>query len=115
MKRPWSVTIIGWVFVVTGVLGVGLHANEIRTQHPFQYDAAWALGVSVIAIVCGVYMLRRSDWARWLAVAWLAFHVGVSAFHSRRELTVHSVLLVVLAYFLFRPEARAYFRGGTTE
>jgi hypothetical protein len=109
-KRPFSVTIIGWIFVATGVVGFGFHASEIRA-HPFEYDVVWVLGLSLLAAVSGVCMLMGSNSARWLAVAWLAFHVGVSAFHSRRELIVHSVLLVVMTYFLFRSEATRYFRG----
>jgi hypothetical protein len=110
-RRPLLVTIIGWVYIVTGVGGFGLHASEIKTLHPFPYDALWPLGLGIVAVVAGVYMLRRNNWARWLAVAWMAFHVGISAFGARRELIMHSVLLVVIAYLLFRPEATRYFRG----
>ena len=113
-RRPLLVTIIAGIFLATGVLGLAFHASKIRA-HPFHYDIVWVLGLSAVAVVCGAYMLRRSNWARWLAVAWLAFHVGVSAFHSRRELIVHTLLLVVLTYLLFRPESTAYFRGPRTE
>jgi uncharacterized membrane protein YgdD (TMEM256/DUF423 family) len=114
-KRPWSVTIISWIFVLVGVFGVILHATEIKAQRPFQYDPVWAIGVSLVAIVCGFCMLRRNDWARWLSVAWLVFHVVLSGFHSRQELIVHGALLVVFAYLLFRPEANRYFRGAEME
>ncbi len=113
-KLPWSVTIISWIFVATGVIGFGFHLSEVNRQ-PFDYDVLWPLGLALVAIVCGIYMLRRSNWARWVAVAWLVFHAAVSAFHSRRELIVHSVLLALFTYFLFRPEASAYFRGGRSE
>jgi hypothetical protein len=55
-------------------------------------------------------MLRGNNWARWLALAWIAFHVVVSFFHSLQEVVVHSLLFMLIAYFLFSPEARAYFR-----
>jgi hypothetical protein len=114
-KRPWSVTILSCIFVLVGVTGVVFHSTEIKAPRPFPYDAVWAIGVSVIAIVCGFYMLRANNWARCLSVAWLLFHVVVSAFHSRRELIMHSVLLAVFTYLLFRPEANAYFRGPRRE
>jgi len=114
-KRRLTVTIIGWVYIVTGVGGFGLHVSEIKTLRPFPYDALWPLGLGIVAIVAGVYMLRRSNWARWLAVAWMAFHVGISAFGATRELVMHSVLLVVIAYLLFRPEARRYFGGNSVK
>jgi hypothetical protein len=42
------------------------------------------------------------------------FHVAVS-FGSVSKLIMHGVLLVVLAYFLFRPQANACFRSAEIE
>ena len=55
-------------------------------------------------------MLRGQNWARWLAVAWMAFHVAISVFHPLRELAIHVVFLVLIAWILFRPGATRYFR-----
>jgi hypothetical protein len=55
-------------------------------------------------------MLRGGNWARWLAIVWLAFHAILGAFHSLQQLVVHSLLLAVIAHFLLRPKAREYFR-----
>ena len=55
-------------------------------------------------------MLRGCNWARWLALAWIAFHVVLSAFHSLPEFALHAVLCAVFAYFLLRPDAALYFR-----
>jgi hypothetical protein len=57
-------------------------------------------------------MMRGQNWARWLAVAWMAFHVILSAFHAVRELAIHSLFLAVIAWILFRPEGARYFRGA---
>ena len=111
-RRPLSVTIVGCIFLATGVLGSALHATELKGTGPAQYVALWALLVSLIAIICGIYLLRRSNWARWLAVVWLFFHVVISL-NSRQALLVHSALLAVFAYLLFRPTARAYFRAAS--
>ena len=110
-RRPLSVTIVGCIFLAIGMLASASHATELRG--PGAYDALWALLVNLIAIVCGVYLLRRSNWARWLAVAWLGFHVILSL-HSRQALLVHSALLAVFAYLLFRPAATAYFRPSNS-
>ncbi len=59
-------------------------------------------------------MLRGHNWARWLALAWIAFHVVLSAFHALAELAVHSLFCAIMAYFLFRPAANGYFRAGRT-
>ena len=69
------------------------------------------LALSLLAVVGGAFLLRGRDWARWLSMAWIAFHVGVSFFHSMREVAVHALFLVVFAVVLFRPAANHYFRG----
>jgi hypothetical protein len=60
-------------------------------------------------------VLRGRNWARWLLVAWLVYHVILSVFHPLPQLIMHGLLLVVMAYFLFRPRASAYFRGERAE
>jgi hypothetical protein len=112
-RRPLSVTIVGCIFLAIGILASASHATELRGPGHVQYDVLWALLVNLVAIVCGVYLLRRSNWARWLAVAWLAFHVIISL-HSRQALLIHSALLALFAYLLFRPSAGAYFRAART-
>lgn len=111
-KRPLSVTIVGCIFLAIGILASASHATELRG--PGLDDALWALLVSLVAIVCGIFLLRHVNWARWLAVAWLAFHVILSL-HSWQALVIHSALLAVFAYLLFRPTATAYFRAPGTE
>jgi hypothetical protein len=58
------------------------------------------------------FMLRGQNWARWLSIVWMAWHVVLSAFHPLSELIMHGVLLAVFALFLFRPRAPAYFQNG---
>ncbi len=60
-------------------------------------------------------MLRRQNWARWLALAWMAFHVIVSFFDRFRGLAVHCILFAVIAWFLLRPQAARYFRPVRSE
>ena len=42
-------------------------------------------------------------------MAWIAFHVVVSYFHSMQEAAMHLVFLVVFAAVLFMPAANRYF------
>ena len=113
-KRPLSVTIIAWIFVAVGVVGLAYHATEFKIARPFENDAVWVCFVRLLAIVGGVFMLRGQNWARWLAVSWMAWHVILSFFHPLSELIVHALLLAVIACFLFRPRASAYFRAART-
>ena len=114
-KRPRSITVIGWLFIATGVIGLGYHATEFKADRPFQYDVGWVCFVRLLAILCGVFVLCGSNWARWALLGWIAYHVVLSAFHSLSELAMHTLLFALVAYFLLRPQASAYFRGGRTE
>ena len=113
-KRPHSVTIIGWLFVGVGTIGLAYHASDFKAQRPLEYELVWVCLVRLLAILSGAFMLRGSNWERWLLLVWLAYHIILSAFHSLSELAFHSLLLGVIAYFLFRPQATAYFRGAST-
>lgn len=112
-KRLWSISIIAWLFVLVGAGDIVRGLADIR-RGQFHSDVLWPVGLGVIAIVCGLFLLRRSNWARWIAVAWLAFHVALS-FDSVSKLAVHGALLVVLAYFLFRSQANGYFASANVE
>ena len=113
-KRPRSITIIAWLLIGAGTIGLVYHATEFKTERPFAYDVIWVGIVRLLAIISGIFMLRGSNWARWLLLVWLAYHVILSTFHSLFELAVHSLLLAVIAYFLFRPQASAYFLSANT-
>ncbi len=109
-KRPISISIVACVYILTGAIGGAFHLTELKAQPEFPYDIVWVELVSLIAIVAGVYMLRSHNWARWLALAWIAFHVVLSAFRTLPQLAVHGLLCAIFAYFLFRPTATRYFR-----
>jgi hypothetical protein len=109
-KRPRSVTAIGCIFIVAGVIGLAYHGAEFKAQRYFDYENVWVLLVRLLAILGGVFLLRGSDWARWFLLIWIAYHVILSAFHSVFELITHSLLFAVIAFFLYRPRVSAYFR-----
>ena len=114
-KRPLSVTILAAVYIAVGIIGFGYHFAEFRARDAFQYDAVLVELTEFLAIVCGAFMLRGSNWARWAALAWMAFHVMLSAFHAWFELAVHGFFLAVIAWVLFRPDAVRYFRGARVQ
>jgi len=110
-KRPHSITIIGWLFLVAGIVGLAYHATEFKAQRPFDYELVWVCFVRLLAILCGVFILRGSNWSRWLLVVWLGYHVVLSALHTPFELAVHGLLFAVILFFLFRAPASAYVRA----
>lgn len=106
MKRPVPVTILGGLFIVAGLVGIAYHLSE----RPVDSSIILITFIRILAIVGGVFLLMGHNWARWLLVAWLAFHVVVSGFHSLSEMAAHAVLLIVVAYFLFTPPDSKYFQ-----
>jgi len=107
-KRPISVTILAIVYLAVGILGFVFHFRESLA---FPREGVWIELTELAAIACGLFMLRGQNWARWLALAWIAFHVVLSAFHPLRELIVHGLLCAVIAWILFRGAATRYFRA----
>jgi hypothetical protein len=90
-------------------MGIAYHLPDFSPQHPFGYENLWILLLRIAAIVAGAFMLRGRNWARWLALVWIAFHLILSFFHSVGEVVIHGLVLAVFGWLLFRPDARAYF------
>jgi len=105
-RRPVPVIVVGCLYVVVGIGGAAAHLMAMRR---FESDVLPAVVVNLAALISGIWILRRQNWARWLAIAWMAFHVILSVFHSPRELIVHALFLAAIAFLLFRPRANAYF------
>ena len=111
--RPSSVTLVGWLFVAAGMFGFAYHAAELKTQVLFEAGPVWVLFVRFLAVIGGVFVLRGANWARWLLIVWLAYHVILSMSHSLSELGVHLLLLALIAFILLRQQASGYFQGTT--
>jgi uncharacterized membrane protein len=120
MKRPRSITIISLIFIVFGsialIAGLLPYGEITVADRLADLQSHWYVHASRILQVCGgVFMLYGFNWARWLVVVWIAFHIVVGALHSPFQLLTHVLIFSVILYFLFRPNAAAYFRGkGTT-
>jgi hypothetical protein len=108
MKRPWQVTIIGGLFIVAGLVGLVYHL----TDRPLEQGIVLISLVRLLAVIGGIFLLLGHGWARWLLLAWMALHVGISAFHSMSEFLPHVVLLAVIGYVLLRPPVSSYFQLG---
>jgi hypothetical protein len=104
------VTILACLYIAVGSIGFALHLQPIFARHAFHYDDLLVELTEAVAIVSGAWMLRGENWARWLAMAWIAFHVAFSFFDSLQRAAVHTLFFVLFAYLLFRPKTSAYFQ-----
>src|SRR5258705_12022186 len=110
MKRPLPVTILGCLFIAAGLVGLVYHFQE----RPLEPGIVLVSLVRLLAVIGGVFLLLGHGWARWLLIAWLAFHVGLRAFYFLSGNLAHLALLVLVGYFFLRPPAFNFFRSSPT-
>jgi hypothetical protein len=107
-KRPLSILVLSCLYIAIGTLGFAYHFPRALTFH---YEDVWIEGTELLAFVAGVFMLRGHNWARWLALAWIAFHVAIS-FPVVRQIAMHSLFLAVIVWLLFQSRAEQYFASN---
>ena len=110
-RIPWPVMVIACLYLLVGIIGFGRHFPELLARHP---DAIGIEVTELAAVICGVFLLLRQNWARWLALAWILFHVGLSLLHPLGELAVHAAFCLLIAWALFQPESTRWFRRSTS-
>jgi len=103
------ILIIAALFILVGVIGFIAHLPDLRTH---LNEAVWMEVTELLAFVIGMSILWGHNWARWLAVAWMAFHVIIS-YPVSSEFAIHLLFLAIIAWVLFRPSAGRYFALGS--
>jgi uncharacterized membrane protein HdeD (DUF308 family) len=111
MKRPIQVTMLGWLFIVVGLVALIYRLSA----SPLDRSTVPIALVEMVAVAGGIFLLRGARWARWLVLAWLALHVVVSALNSVWASLPHLVLLIVVGYFLLGPPGSGYFQPMSRE
>src|SRR5215469_14164192 len=104
-KPPLSVLVLSCAYMAVGAIGFVYHSLRPPASHS---EDVWIEASELLAFVAGVFMLRGHNWARWLAAAWMAFHVVIS-FPVVRQIAIHSLFLAVIVWVFFRSRAREHF------
>lgn len=107
-RIPVHVFLIACLYLAVGIGGFVAHFSD---RHAPEW--LWIEFTECLAIICGVFLLRAHNWARWLASAWMTFHVVVS-FGELRQLAFHSLFLVLIVWCLFRADASRFFKNTST-
>jgi hypothetical protein len=103
MKRPIAVTVLGCLFILVGCTGLVYHLS----RRPLEPHIVLVSLVRAAAVVGGVALLYGKNWARWLLIAWMGFHVGISALHSWGEVLFHLAVFGVIGLALqMRPVSK---------
>src|SRR5690349_5077201 len=89
-RIPVPVILIACLYFAVGIGGFVAHFSDRGAP-----DWIWVEVTESLAIVCGVFLLLARNWARWLAIAWMAFHVAIS-FGELPQLAIHSLFLVLI-------------------
>ena len=109
-QRPLSITLLAGVYILVGAIGFVYHFLQAI---PLNRDGALIEFTELLAFVAGVFLLGGRNWARWLALAWMGFHVILSAFVPLVPFLIHCVFFAAIAWILLRPPARQYFRRAS--
>ena len=122
-KRPTSITVIAWILIVTSGLSVitctiGLNnpkVKELRERSPLPISVQYVrMYVSLlIALISGIAMLKGHNWARFLFIICGAIGHIINFMTSpiKKILIPGFIVLLIVAFFLFRPKANEYFAG----
>jgi hypothetical protein len=112
VRRPVAVLVVAGAYLAIGVIGFIAHFHDLLATPS---EGVWIELTELVALITGIFLLQRRNWARWLAVAWIAFHVVLSAFGNMREVAVHALLFAVIVWLLFRPDSTRWFQSPRTE
>jgi hypothetical protein len=113
--RPIPVTFLSAAFIATGAIGLLYHATEFRGAFSSDTDLIWVLLLRLLAIAGGVFALRGANWARWLLLAWAAYHVVLSVGHSTSQVVAHLVVVAVVILVYFRGSGSSFFSGRSSQ
>ncbi len=108
LKRPILLTIFCCLLILLGAVGFVGHFPAHRPYHAYDFlpDA-----LELILIAAAVFILRGRNWARWLALAWIASHLAVSFYDSTAKIVAHTIILLVFVAVLFNPPVRRWFNA----
>jgi len=104
MKPAPTVFAIAVLYIAVGAGGFVSHFPDHWQREDILIEVT-----ELVALICGVFLLRRKNWARWLALAWMGLHVAIS-FPVLTQLAIHLSFFIVIAWALFRSPPRRYFR-----
>jgi hypothetical protein len=115
MKRPLPVTLISLLFIVAGISGIIYHASDWRDITTQPGETILVFMLRLLAIVGGIFSWRGANWARWLLVAWIAYHVYLSFYHTIPELAMHGVIMALVMAALFNRKASTFFQKSNQQ
>lgn len=121
MERPTSLTIIGWLLIVFAVFGLinqmmmgdNPVAQQMLAESQLSPSIHLAMGIigALVSLASGYGILKGLNWSRFLYVGWgvLAVIISFVTTPFTSILLLSLMVIAIIAFFLFRPAANAWF------
>ena len=109
-NRPLPVVIVALILIVVGFVGFTYHLKDFFNHQEQAYEVILVQLLRILAIVCGILLLRAINFGRRLAIAWILIHILISALNSISEMIAHIVVLIIVSTLLFLPKSSFYFQ-----
>lgn len=120
-KRPVSLTIIAWILIVLGLLGLygaaTLGSNPMAAKMlaqspvPLVVNQLWSALGAIVGFIVAYGIFKGQPWSRILYVVWSIIQILVNLYISPMKalLVVSVIVLVVFSIFLFGEKANDWF------
>lgn len=120
-KRPLSLTIIAWILVIVGLLGLysaatmGSNPQVVKllaqSPVPLVVNQIWSAIGSLVGFVVAYGIFKGQPWSRVLYVAWSIIQIIVGLYISpiKYALLLGLILLAIFSAFLFSNRANEWF------
>lgn len=128
-KRPVSVTVAACLVLLIGILTliltllptsewqekVGAMASQVGVSS--YVVTGWIIVKSVVRLICGVGMMLRQNWSRWLFLIFGCLVILLTGFVFGFENVniLNIVLYGILFWLLTTSQASEYFKPGISE
>jgi len=121
--RPKAVTVVSWFFIVISctillqqLVNAEFRAEFLRPGARTPWQLLFVLALPMVYLVLGGCTLVGHNWARWVLVVWLGVNAvsAIAVGADLKALCVGLLMFIATAYYLFRPQARAFFQDQGT-
>jgi hypothetical protein len=120
-KRPLSLTIIAWVLIIFGLIGLygaaTMGSNPMSAKMfaqspvPLVVNQIWGAIGAIVGFIVAYGIFKGQPWSRVLYVVWSIIQLLVGLYISpiKLALVLGLVFLVVFSIFLFSEKANDWF------
>jgi len=108
-ERPWSITIISFYLLLGSIFSIIAQIMTIQRLSAFQIVSCFTH--AVLGAVCGVLLLKRVSWSRYLyIITFMGASIISISMDGFRSNFIGLLLAIVIIFFLFNGSAGRYFK-----